>query len=483
MAPVLWTMADMMHATGGESLCGGDSCLFEGVSIDSRTISSKDIFVAVRGATHDGHAFIPQVTASSVKGLVVDRRMVGGDDIASFKKAGICCVAVKDTIRALGDMAAFHRQRFQIPVVAITGSNGKTSTKEMTASVLAQKYKTLKTTGNLNNEFGVPLTLLRLDGSHQAAVVEMGMNHPGEIRRLSEICQPDVGIITNIAPAHLEGLGSLENVMAAKGELIENIKESGVVILNGDDPCGLRLGATANRRVVYFGQGKDADFRGIAIENDIEADISTNGFGTRFTLVFPSGSIPAKIQIKIPVPGQFMVSNALAAAAAGYLAGVSAQEIRAGIKAFSPVHGRMDVRKSRRGFFIIDDSYNANPGSMEAAIKTLVSLKGAQKAVLAAGDMRELGPDSERLHEGIGRVAAQSGVDLLFLTGEFAPAVKKGAVSQGMAGDRVIIGEKPDLAAKLLETLSPGDWVLVKGSRSVGMETVVQLLSETDITT
>jgi len=479
MAPVPWTIADIMLATGGESLCGNDSCFFEGVSIDSRTISSKDIFVAVRGVRHDGHTFIPKVAASGVKGLVVDRRIVGGDEIASFKKAGICCVAVKDTVRALGDMAAFHRRRFQIPVVAITGSNGKTSTKEMTASVLSQKYQTLKTTGNLNNEFGVPLTLLRLDGSHQAAVVEMGMNHPGEIRRLSEICQPDVGIITNIAPAHLEGLGSLENVMAAKGELIENIKESGAVILNGDDPCGLRLGASTKRRVVYFGQNKDADVRAI----DIETDIKTKGFGTRFTLVLPHGSIPAKIQIDIPAPGRFMVSNALAAAAAGYLTGVSAEEIQAGIKAFSPVHGRMNVRKSRRGFFVIDDSYNANPGSMEAAIKTLATLKGVRKGVLAAGDMRELGPDSERLHEGIGCIAAQSGVDLLFLTGEFAAAVKKGAVSQGMAGDRVIIGEKLDLAARLLETLGPEDWVLVKGSRSAGMETVVQLLAETDVTT
>jgi UDP-N-acetylmuramoyl-tripeptide--D-alanyl-D-alanine ligase len=309
------------------------------------------------------------------------------------------------------------------------------------------------------------------------------MNHPGEIRRLSQICQPDVGIITNIAPAHLEGLGSLENVMAAKGELIENIKESGAIILNGDDPCGLRLGASAARRVVYFGQGKNADFRAINIENDRETGSEAKGFGTQFDLVLPQGSIPAKIQIKIPVPGRFMVSNALAAAAAGYLNGVSPQEIQAGISAFSPVRGRMNVRKSRQGFFIIDDSYNANPGSMEAAIKTLVTLKGAQKGVLAAGDMRELGPDSEQLHEGIGRIAAQSGVDLLFLTGDFAAAVKKGAVSQGMAGDRIMIGEKPDLAARLMKILGPGDWVLVKGSRSVGMETVVQLIAETDVTT
>ncbi|MDO9262427.1 MAG: UDP-N-acetylmuramoyl-tripeptide--D-alanyl-D-alanine ligase [Desulfosalsimonadaceae bacterium] len=471
MPPVPWTMDDMVSATGGEPVSGGTSASFEGVSIDSRNISPKDLFVAVRGARHDGHGFIPEVVASGVKGLVVDRRKVGSDEIASFIKQGVSCIAVADTVRALGDLAAFHRRRFHIPVVAITGSNGKTSTKEMTASVLGRKYHTLKTIGNLNNEFGVPLTLLRLDASHEAAVVEMGMNHPGEIRRLSEICQPDYGMITNIAPAHLEGLGTLEDVMAAKGELIENIKETGAVVLNGDDPCGLRLGASTHRRVVYFGQSKDADVRGIDIEN--------KGFGTQFTLVLPDRSI----KVEIPAPGRFMVSNALAAAAAGFLTGVSAEDIQAGIKAFAPVHGRMNVRKSRQGVFIIDDSYNANPGSMEAAIKTLVTLKGPQKGVLAAGDMRELGADSERLHEGIGRIAAQAGVDMLFLTGEYAAAVKKGANKQGMTDDRIVVGEKPDLVERLRGILGPGDWVLVKGSRSVGMETVAQMLEETDTLT
>ena len=471
MAPILWTTEDIVSASGGELLCGEVSAVFEGVSIDSRNISPKDLFVAVRGARHDGHGFIPEVVASGVKGIVVDRRKVGAEEIASFRKQGISCMAVADTVRALGDLAAFHRRRFHIPVVAITGSNGKTSTKEMTALVLGRKYHTLKTIGNLNNEFGVPLTLLRLDASHEAAVVEMGMNHPGEIRRLSEICQPDYGMITNIAPAHLEGLGTLEDVMAAKGELIENIKETGAVVLNGDDPCGLRLGASAHRRVVYFGQSKDADIRGIDIEN--------KGFGTQFTLVLPDRSI----KVEIPAPGRFMVSNALAAAAAGFLTGVSVEDIRSGIKAFAPVSRRMNVRKSRQGVFIIDDSYNANPGSMEAAIKTLVTLKGPQKGVLAAGDMRELGADSERLHEDIGRIAAEAGVDMLFLTGEYAAAVKKGANKQGMTDDRIVVGEKPDLVERLRGILEPGDWVLVKGSRSVGMETVAQMLEETDTLT
>lgn len=470
MAPVLWTVPDILAATGGETLTGSGTAVFSGISIDSRKITPGDLFVAVKGANHDAHSFIPGVVAAGGKGLVVERQKVSDADILAWGKAGIFCVAVPDTVRALGDLAAFHRRRFSIPVVAVTGSNGKTSTKEMTASVLGRKYQTLKTIGNLNNEFGLPLTLLRLDGSHEAAVVEMGMNHPGEIRRLSEICRPDIGIITNVAPAHLEGLGTLDAVRMAKGELLENISQDGTAVLNGDDPSGILLGASAKCRVMYFGLSEEAHVRASGIENQ--------GIGTRFNLVLQSQTLPAAV----PVPGRFMVSNALAAATAGLLTGIPAEDIVAGIRDFTPVHGRMDIRKSNRGFFIIDDSYNANPGSMEAAIRTLVSLKGDRKGVLAAGDMRELGADSESLHEHIGRIAAQAGVDLLFVTGEYAAAMKKGAVRQGMAENSIVVGEKPDLAEKLRESLGAGDWVLVKGSRSVGMETVVRLLEEADTT-
>lgn len=461
---VLWAMADILAATGGESLTDVASRSFAGVSIDSRNIAAEDLFVAVKGATHDAHDFIPDVLAAGVRGLVVARKKAAAEDIGAWRKAGVFCVAVPDTVRALGDLAAFHRRRFQIPVVAVTGSNGKTSTKEMAAAVLGRKYRTLKTTGNLNNEFGVPLTLLRLDASHEAAVVEMGMNHPGEIRRLSEICGPTIGIITNVAPAHLEGLGTLDAVMAAKGELLENINPEGAAVLNGDDPCTRRLGASARCRVMYFGLSEAAQVRASGVENQ--------GIGTGFDLCLPGEVVRAMV----PVPGRFMVSNALAAATVGHLTGISAQDIADGIRAFTPVHGRMDIRKSGRGFFIIDDSYNANPGSMEAAIRTLVSLKGDRKGVLAAGDMRELGPDAASLHEQIGRIAAEAGVDMLFLTGEFASAVKKGAIGQGMAETSVVVGEKPELAERLIKTLGPGDWVLVKGSRSVGMETLVRLL-------
>jgi UDP-N-acetylmuramoyl-tripeptide--D-alanyl-D-alanine ligase len=303
-----------------------------------------------------------------------------------------------------------------------------------------------------------------MNHSHEAAVIELGMNHPGEIHRLSEICRPNIGVITNIASAHLEGLGSIENVMSAKGELIGNIASDGVIVLNGDDTYGLRLGSNACRRVLYFGQSVYADIRAI--------DIVKKEASSVFTLELPS----KKISVKINVPGQFMVLNALAAAAVGYLSGLSADEIKAGIEAFRPVAGRMDVKESRRGFHIIDDSYNANPGSMEAAIKTLVSLKGGNNGVLVAGDMLELGKDARQLHKNIGQFAVQSGVNRLFLTGEYADDLKKGAQSQGLADQDIIIGDKMELMEALVKFLGPEDWVLVKGSRGAGMEEIVRQL-------
>ncbi len=469
MEAIFWTIDDVLTATGGDVASGNKGMQFAGVSIDSRNISDKDLFVAVKGQNHDGHQFISEVVKKGIRGLVVDRKRIQGLPEDSFHK-NVCCIAVDDTIRALGDLAAFHRRRFNIPVVAITGSNGKTTTKEMTASVLGQKFNTLKTLGNLNNEFGVPLTLFRLNRTHEAAVLELGMNHPGEIRRLSEICGPDFGIITNIGPAHLEGLGTVQDVMAAKGELIENIKENGVIALNGDDTYSLRLGGTASRKVAYFGQSIYADFRA--------TDIVAKGNHTVFTLELPD----EKLSVEIQAPGNFMVLNALAASAIGRLVGLSGKDIKAGLEAFKPVKGRMNIKKSPLGFYIIDDSYNANPGSMEAAIKTLVSLKGRKKGILVAGDMLELGKDAERLHESIGQIAAQSGLSRLFLTGKYAQALKKGARGQGLADEQIIIGNKDELVESLIEFLSPDDWVLVKGSRGAGMEEIVKRLSGADET-
>ena len=464
MDTIAWTIDDILTATGGELLSGERYSSFEGVSIDSRNISKSDLFVAIKGERHDGHRFIPDVITAGIRGMIIDRRLAGRQPIEDWQQKHITCIAVDDTIRALGDMAAWHRRRFNFPVAAITGSNGKTTTRAMAAAVAGQKLNILSTFGNLNNEIGVPLTLLRLTRSHEAAIIELGMNHPGEIRRLGKMCQPDFGLITNIGPAHLEGLGTIEDVMTAKAELLENIKEDGTIVLNGDDALCLKIGASTDRNVIYFGRSRNSDIRAV--------NTRIKGIGSAFTLELPEESI----EVELSVPGQFMVANALAAAAMGCLFGCSGEEIKAGLESFTPVQGRMNFKQTQRGFFLIDDTYNANPDSMEAAIQTLVSLEEQKKKVLVAGDMLELGSDAESLHEKIGRIAVKSGVARLYLTGDYAASVAKGAQNQGMPDADIIKGNKGDLVKALNGFLCPGDCVLVKGSRGAGMEEIVRQL-------
>ncbi len=445
-------------------MIGGDTARFSSVVIDSRNAKASDFFVAIRGERFDGHDFVESVTESGGRGFLIRRDKIAELPISEWRDKGIACVAVVDTRRALGDMAAYRRKTAGIPVVAITGSNGKTSTKDMTASVLGQRFNTLSTAGNLNNDIGVPLTLLRLSPDHQAAVVEMGMNHPGEIRRLSAICRPNIGMITNIAPAHLEGLGGIEAVAAAKGELLENITPDGVAVLNADNVHGMRLKDQATGRVLLFGLGDAADVRADKIIQHED--------GIAFNLHLPD----AEISVKLHVHGRFMVYNALAAAAAGNLLGVSAAEIKDGLAAFKPVKGRMSICRTDRGVSVVDDSYNANPGSMEAAISVLSAMPKQGRSVLVAGDMRELGSAAGELHERIGRIAARSGIDRLYITGENADDMARGAIIEGMAADRIFVGTKPDIMAELNDFLDVGDWVLVKGSRSMGMEEIVEWL-------
>src|SRR6056297_1796044 len=258
---VKWGIDDLLRATGGSLVAGPDTGAFAGICIDSCTIQKDEIFVAIKGSRYDGHAFVPELMEAGVRGIIVETPVADRQRLVKWAQAGGCCILVADTTRALGDLAAFHRRRIGIPVTAITGSNGKTTTKEMAAAVLATERTTLATTGNLNNEIGLPLTLLRLDSSHETAVVELGMNHPGEIDRLGEISQPDVGVITNIGPAHLEGLKDTDHVMAAKAELLAHIRPEGSVLLNADDPYNARLREMSRSRVMQFGFSEDAGCR------------------------------------------------------------------------------------------------------------------------------------------------------------------------------------------------------------------------------
>ena len=464
MRPFGWTTEQVLTATGGSQISGSADQAFAGIGIDSRTIGPDCLFVAIAGESHDGHRFVADVLARGVKGVVAADDQVASLPMARMAAAGITCIAVADTTRALGAMARFNRNRGNLKVLAITGSNGKTSTRMLMDQVISRAFSTLSTRGNLNNHIGLPLTLFRLTPGHQAAVLELGMNHAGEITRLGRICEPDVGVITNVGPAHLEGLGTIENVARAKGELLHTIRPGGTAILNADDPRVAALADSLDRSVIFFGSAGAAQVRA--------DDIRLTEAGMAFTLITPSGRTP----VTLATPARVMVSNALAAAAAGEVMGVALEHIQAGLEAFCPQAGRMEIRVLGGDLRLVDDTYNANPGSMVAAIETLVSMHGSRRTLAVLGDMLELGPQSADLHREIGRAAGDARIDRLYVAGNFATAVAVGASVRQMAADRIFCGTKTAIIEQLNHHLHEGDMILVKGSRGMAMEEVVEAI-------
>lgn len=462
----MWTVQDILEATGGELVAGDRDQRFSSIAIDSRRIAAAEVFVAIRGEVHDGHGFIPDVLDRGVRGLVVGRSRVGELSSGLRQAQRIACVAVTDTTRALGDLGAYHRKRSRAAVIAITGSNGKTSTRRMAAEVVSRRFAVLEPVKNLNNQIGVPLTLFELTPRHEWAVLELGTNRPGEIARLAEICAPNVGLITNIGPAHLEGLGSLEGVLAEKGALLAGLAPGGRAVLNADDPRLRRLAGECGAEALLFGLAADAAVRADRIEETAR--------GIDFELALPG----QREAVHLNAHGRFMVHNALAAAAVGQLLGLSGEDIRRGLEGFTPVHGRMSVSALAGGIHLIDDTYNANPASMEAAIATLNHLRGDARGLLVIGDMRELGPASAARHRDMGRLAARTGVFKLLACGDFAAAVATGAREGGMAPADIVTGSQADIGAILLRELKAGDWVLVKGSRAMSMEAIVNAIRQ-----
>ena len=467
--PLPWTVSEILKATGGELLCGGKEHRFDAVCIDSRSIAANDLFVAIVGDVHDGHAFISDVVDQGTGGLLVNTDRARDLPISAWQTRDIACVAVRDTTRALGDLAAFHRARTDVAVIAITGSNGKTTARQMTAAVVAGKFNMLSTIGNYNNQIGVPLTLLRLAPEHRWAVVELGTNSPGEIARLAQICSPDIGVITNIGPAHLEGLGSLDGVMREKGQLIDHLKAKGKAVLNADDRRVSKIAAKTKRTkkdILFFGLSENAAIRATVVNEKTT--------GISFSLDLPQESL----SVDLKVAGQFMVINALAAAAVGHLLGLSATEIKVGLETFEPAWGRMNILETAGGIHVIDDTYNANPDSMKAAITTLRSLRANNQSVFVAGDMLELGAQAESLHRQVGAWAATADINKLLVTGDYADAVAAGAKDAGMKSENIFTGSQEKILNILKGSLNPGDWVLVKGSRGARMETIVEGLKE-----
>ncbi len=460
--PIPWTTREILEATQGELLCGELHHPFSRVFIDSRKISADGIFVAIIGEVHDGHNFASEVVGQGVRGLVISRAKAQQLPLSTWKQIGVVCITVADTTRALGDMAAFNRRRSAASVVAITGSNGKTTTRQMTAGVVSQQYKTLATAGNFNNAIGLPLTLLCLEADHQWAVVELGTNNPGEIARLAEICAPDIGVITNIGPAHLEGLGSLEGVAREKGSLLKGLRPGGKAVLNADDPRVRQLARQTNIAVHLYGESEDAAVKAVQVEE------TADGIG--FTLKIAEESI----SIRLNSSGRFMVSNALAAAAVGNLLGLSIAAIKAGLASFQPVAARMNIVHAPGDIHIIDDTYNANPDSMKAALTTLTKMSAGARAIFVAGDMLELGRQASSLHSQLGRLAAAAGISRLYASGRFAELVVSGAREKGLPAVSTMTGTREEIVEDLIKWLQPGDWVLVKGSRGMAMEKVVQ---------
>jgi UDP-N-acetylmuramoyl-tripeptide--D-alanyl-D-alanine ligase len=452
---------EILKATGGAPLRGGRGWSCSGVSTDTRTLAAGNLFIALSGENFDGHDCLAMAAKRGAAGLLI--RADAAEKLAMAPEE-IPVIAVPDTLKALGGIARAWRQRFPIPVVAITGSSGKTTTKEMVAAIASRTRNTLKTEGNLNNQIGLPLTLLRLRKDHELAVVELGTNSPGEIAILAAIAVPDVGLITNIGPAHIEGLGSLEAIREEKGSLFEVMAGRGAAIVNQDDPeIGLLAGRLQGKRVT-FGLDPGAVITARKVE-------TAGPEGVHFDLVIDGIGAP----VFLAAVGEHNVRNALAAAAAAWALGFDRSEIAAGLAAFRPVPGRSEIRQLGNGAYMIIDTYNANPASVREALKTLRGLQGSRKAVVILGDMLELGDRSEEWHQEIGDLLADSDIQDLFLKGSLTKAVAAGAIRMGFPAERIAFFDDPEeVVSSLRSRLKRGDWVLIKGSRRMKMEEVAE---------
>lgn len=458
----LFSIHDVFAATGGTLPEGitHEGIMFEGISTDSRQCAPGNLFVALQGEKFDGHHYLEQAVQKGAAGLLVHRRI-------EKTTQDVPVILVPDTLWALGDLAQFWRRKFSPTILAITGSSGKTTTKEMAAAILGKSRNILKTEGNFNNLIGLPLTLFNLNKDHTTAILELGTNQRGEIARLTRIAAPGIGLITNIGPAHLQGFASVAGVAEEKKDLFLNMPSSGTIIINHDDPFLRKSRDAWSGRCVSFGlkEGADVGAGKIAYHRNL---------GTSFTLHVGG----EHLEIVMPIAGEHQVMNALAAAASTWATGATIEDIGRGLAGFSPVPGRMEVLPLSNGTFVINDTYNANPSSVGEAIKTLNKLKGKGRSVVVLGDMLELGDQEEIWHEEIGGLLADTGVDRVYLRGRLAGATAAGASKKGLPSAAVILREDPEEIAKdILSYAAAGDWILVKGSRRMKMESIVEMMA------
>ncbi len=444
------TLADLAKKVKGE-LVGGDEP-FSAVSTDTRNIQKGQLFVALKGPNFDGCEFVQEAADLGAVGALVDRVV----------NVNITQVQVANTKQALGEFATSWRNQFDIPVIGVTGSNGKTTIKQFLAQILSTRGPALSTRGNLNNDIGVPLTLLDINKKHWAAVVEMGANHPGEIGYLTDLARPTIGILSNARDAHLEGFGSIQGVAQAKGELFSHMPHDATAVINADDDyCDYWRGVCGDRPVVTFGQSADATVR--------IQDVSQELRGTTAKLMFDLAYQTEIARVEVGFAGEHNAYNAAAAAAATLQLGLSLEEVCAAISKTRPVSSRMNIREAKSGARVVDDTYNANPASLKAAVQFVTSLPGESWLVL--GDMGELGDDSAQLHKQAGEMARQAGITRLFTCGDLS----KHAVD-GFGQGALAFSTKDELAETITKEMHEGLTVLVKASRAMGFEYVVSWL-------
>ncbi len=442
----------LAQVTGGRLISAGREAI-TGVRTDSRDVRPGELFIPIVGERADGHDYIDQAIAKGAAAVITAR------DIPPAE--GITVVRVADTRLAMKALASYVRGEMDIPVVAIIGSVGKTTTKDMVAGILGQRFDVLKTEGNYNNDIGVPLTLFRLEEHHQCAVIEMGMNHFGEIRYLAEMVRPDYVVMTNIGDAHIENLGSREGILKAKSEVFEFVKESGCAVLNGDDPLLRTLRNTLKCGIILCGESLDCDV--------LVDDVNTgDGFTVKCGILIGG----ERIEADIPAPGRHMVYCAAQGAYIAKCLGMTSEEIEKGISAYKPTGMRMNIKHLSDGVILLDDAYNANPQSMEASLRTLETL-AAEKKIAVLGDMLELGEIAESAHSHIGDICRCSGIDMVLTCGELGRFIAAHAGEKGRWYE-----DREALEADLLSSITPGTAIEVKASRGMHFEDFTRKIEE-----
>jgi len=447
------TLAQIAEFAGGNLAAGNREATVSRISTDSRTLQTGDLFVPLRGENFDGHKFIEQAVERGAAGAMVENKWSGN------APENFVLIRVADTLAGYQTLAANYRASLPIKVIAITGSNGKTSTKDFVAATLARKFRVTKTEGNFNNHVGLPQTMLAANRDDEIAVWEIGMNHPGEIAALAKLAAPDVAIITNVGIAHIEFMGSREAIAEEKGALAEAVTANGTLILNAEDAFSDAIAKRTGAKIVLAG-----------IENgSVRAtDISQHSTGSEFTIL--EGAHRCRAQL--PVPGIHMVQNAMLAVAAGRVFGLSLEECAVGLASTPLTKARLQIREID-GIQFIDDSYNANPDSMKAALRTLVELDADGRRIAVLGEMGELGAESESGHREVGEAAAALRIDELIAVGAAGAIIARAAEKAGL--EKSVAVNSPQEAAELLEKkATAGDLILIKGSRAARMERVLE---------